>query len=79
MWNDCISKFLFFKYFDIHLITEDAESKIHLIFSMYDIQRRGRLSKKDFANMIKWELRFKSFWMVVCLNYVPFYTIDQNE
>lgn len=44
---------LFFKYFDIHLITEDAESKIHLIFSMYDIQRRGRLSKKDFANMIK--------------------------
>lgn len=39
--------------FFVVLSSQDAESKIHLIFSMYDIQRRGRLSKKDFANMIK--------------------------
>ncbi|XP_062620936.1 dual oxidase 2-like [Saccostrea cucullata] len=39
--------------FFVVLSSQDAESKIHLIFSMYDIQRRGKLSKKDFANMIK--------------------------
>ncbi|XP_078316138.1 dual oxidase 2-like [Crassostrea virginica] len=39
--------------FFVVLSSQDAENKIHLIFSMYDIQRRGKLSKKDFANMIK--------------------------
>ena len=33
--------------------TDDAESKVDLMFRMYDTSKKGVLTQKQFANMIK--------------------------
>ncbi|KAK3096749.1 hypothetical protein FSP39_002883 [Pinctada imbricata] len=39
--------------FFVVLSSDNAEDKVFLIFNMYDIQKRGVLTKKDFTTMIK--------------------------